>query len=149
MLVARCQPFEVALAVWESAMNARLIEYEALERLELGGAGRRVLRAAMPYADSGLETLFRERLRWLRLPIRAQVWIAGARVDLLIGERLVAQIDGGHHVGRQRARDVAHDAQLASMGYTVLRFTYEQIVHEWPAVQDAVLRAVAGGRHRR
>jgi len=147
-LVASCQRFEVALAVWESALNKRLVLREALARLTLPTAARRVLEAATPFADSGLETIFRERLRWMKTPIRSQIWIDGAPVDLLIGDRLVVQIDGGHHVGLQRGRDLAHDARLASLGYTVLRFTYAQIIDDWPAVQDAVMRAVAAGLHR-
>ena len=36
----------------------------------------------------------------------------------------MVQIDGGHHVGLQRAEDVAHDAALTLLGYHVIRVTY-------------------------
>lgn len=147
-LVAACQPFEAALAVWESALNRGLVDRASLQRLELSAVARRILRHADPFADSGLETIFRDRLRWLRVPVRSQIWIAGRRVDFLIGDRLVAEIDGGHHVGRQRGRDTAHDAHLAILGYTVVRFTYEQVVDGWPAVQETTMRAIAAGLHR-
>jgi very-short-patch-repair endonuclease len=90
----------------------------------------------------------RERLRWLRLSIRVQIWIAGHRVDTLIGERLVLQIDGRHHVGRQRSEDIRHDAELMLMGYRVIRVSYPQVMFEWAAVQDLIMRAVAQGHHR-
>lgn len=146
-LVAACQPFEAALTVWDSALQKGLITKDELSRLALGPGARRVLDAAKEYTDSGLETLFRVRLNWLRVRILTQVWIAGHRVDFLIGDRLVVQTDGGHHVGTQRASDLAHDAALMLRGYTVLRFTYAQIIGDWPAVQDAIVRMIAQGRH--
>lgn len=148
VLVATCQPFEAALAVWESAFTKGLVERQVLRRLALPRAARRLLEEALPFADSGLETLAIPRLRWLRLPLRRQVWIAGHRVDLLIGERLVLQIDGGHHVGAQRESDIAHDAALMLMGYHVIRVGYGQVVDRWHEVQELIMRAVAQGLHR-
>ncbi|MFV0319032.1 DUF559 domain-containing protein [Microbacterium sp.] len=147
-LVAGCQPFEEALAVWDSAIRQGAVSRETLERLTLSGAARDLLDEVSPFADSGLETFFRTRLRWLRVRILSQIWLHGHRVDFLIGDRLVVQIDGGHHVGAQRAADIAHDAELVLRGYTVLRYTYAQIVDDWPAVQDAIQQAVAQGLHR-
>jgi very-short-patch-repair endonuclease len=83
----------------------------------------------------------------MRLRIIPQAWIAGHRVDFLIGERLVLQIDGGHHVGKQREDDIRHDAELRLSGYTVIRVGYRLIIDDWPAVQDLVMRAVAQGLH--
>lgn len=148
LLVERCQPHEAALAVWESALNQRLVERSELARLPLRASARRLLEEATPFADSGLETMFRTRLRWLRHPIRSQTWIHGHRVDFLIGDRLVVQIDGGHHVGAQRAADVAHDAALMLLGFHVIRVTYAQVVERWPEVQDLIMRALAQGLHR-
>lgn len=148
VLVATCRPFEAALTVWESAITRGLADREVLRGLELPPAARRLLAEAQPYADSGLETLAVPRLRWLRLPLRRQVWIAGHRIDLLIGERLALQIDGGHHVGAQRESDIAHDAALMLMGFHVIRVGYAQVVDRWPDVQDVIMRAVAQGLHR-
>ncbi|MCW3491959.1 endonuclease domain-containing protein [Microbacterium sp. SSM24] len=148
VMVAACQPHETALAVWDSALNVGLVEKAELERLPLTGAVRRVLDEATPFADSGLETIFRTRLRWLRHPIRSQIWIHGHRLDFLIGERLAVQIDGGHHVGQQRSEDVAHDAALMLLGFHVIRFTYGQVIDHWPDVQEQIMRAVAQGLHR-
>ncbi|NLP82529.1 DUF559 domain-containing protein [Microbacterium sp. CFH 90308] len=145
--VAACQPYEAALATWESGLNGGLVTKEELGRLPLRPRARRVLADAMPFSDSGLETLVVVRLKWLRLPIRVQIWIAGHRVDFLIGDRLVLQVDGGHHVGLQRAEDVAHDAALTLLGYHVIRVTYVQVVERWHEVQDLVQRAVAQGLH--
>lgn len=146
-LVATCQPFEKALVVWESALKKGLVDLHALRRLDLPSAARRLVEVVGPFADSGLESLVVPRLLWLRLPLRRQVWIAGHRVDLLIGDRLVLQIDGGHHVGAQRERDLAHDAALMLLGYHVIRVGYRQVVDRWHDVQDTIMRAVAQGLH--
>lgn len=147
VLVAQCQPLESAQAIWESALRKGMVMPAALERLALPTCARRVLAEADVWSDSGLETFVVPRLRWLRLPLRRQTWIAGHRVDLLIGERLALQIDGAHHTGLQRDEDIAHDAALLLLGYHVIRVSYVQVVEHWASVQDAIMRAVAQGLH--
>lgn len=145
--IAECEPFEQALATWDSALNKGLVDIRAMSRLPLRPAARRVLAQATPFADAGLETYLRPRLRWLRLPLRTQIWIHGHRVDTLIGDRLVLQIDGRHHVGPQRSQDIRHDAELMLLGYHVIRVSYPQVMFDWSSVQDLIMRAVAQGLH--
>lgn len=114
----------------------------------LGPQARRIRAEMRWFSDSGLETVVIPRLRWLKLPLRQQVWLAGHRVDLLIGDRLVLQIDGGHHVNAQRLADNEHDAILRLKGYHVIRVGYHQVVGDWPAVQELILQAIAQGLHR-
>lgn len=147
MYTARCQNYENALAIWESALNKGFIDHAKLESLPFTGVARKLVLECSPYADSGLESIFRTRLRWLRVPIRAQVWLYGHRVDLLIGERLVVQIDGQDHVGAQRTADNRHDAELKLRDYHVIRVGYEQIMFDWPSVQFLIQEAVARGLH--
>ncbi len=146
--VALCQPYERALAIIESALRKELIDRVAMRRLSLSARALELIDAAQIFSDSGLETFVVPRLAWMKLRIVPQAWIAGHRVDFLIGERLALQIDGGHHVGQQRTSDIAHDAQLMLLGYHVIRVGYEQVVNDWPAVQDVIMRAVAQGLHR-
>jgi len=147
ILVARCQSHEDALATWESALRQHVVDPDVLAEASLTPHARRMLSEATPFADAGTETIFRTRLGWLDVPIVPQVWILGHRVDFLIGERLVIQIDGGHHVGPQRSSDIAHDAELMLRGYHVIRIGYEQLMHGWPEVQSLILAAVAQRRH--
>ena len=144
-LVADCQPYETALSVWESALRKELTTAAVLSRFPLAAGARRILADAQPFSDSGLETVVVPRLRWMRVRIVPQAWIAGHRVDFLIGERLVLQIDGGHHVGSQRERDIAHDAQLMLLGYHVIRVGYGQVMERWHEVQDVIMRASRTG----
>lgn len=146
-LVIACRPEEQARAVVESALRQGLVERDALLRMPLTRIARDLVESASPWSDSGLESFFIPRLRWMRLRITAQAWIRGHRVDFLIGERLVVQIDGGHHVGAQREADIAHDAALMLLGYHVIRVGYGQVVHGWPEVQALIMRAVAQGLH--
>lgn len=146
--VAHCLPLEEAVAVWDSALNNKLIEYAVLARLPFKGVAKQVLLRASRFADSGLESYVRQRLAWLRLRIVAQAWVLGHRVDFLIGERLILQIDGAQHEGAQRTSDNTHDAELSLRGYEVIRVGYWQVVDDWPAVQQLIMMAIAQGLHR-
>lgn len=147
VLVARCQPYEDALATWESALRRSMVDLDVLSRAPLPPAARRLLTDARPFADAGTETILRTRLRWLDLPITPQAWVFGHHVDFLVGERLVIQIDGGHHVGLQRSSDIAHDAELKLRGFHVIRISYDQLMNQWPAVQNRIMAAVAQRLH--
>ncbi|WP_243408756.1 DUF559 domain-containing protein [Microbacterium sp. TPD7012] len=148
VILARCQPYESALATWESAFRQRLVDPAELERAPLPPIARRLVEEARPFADSGTETIFLTRLAWLDLAITPQVWILGHRVDFLIGERLIVQVDGGHHVGAQRSSDIAHDALLTLHGYHVIRIGYDQLMNQWLWVQRTILAAIGQRLHR-
>ncbi|CAG7616719.1 DUF559 domain-containing protein [Leucobacter soli] len=145
--VAVCQPYEAALAVWESALHQQLVAYDRLRALPYRSGAQTLLRASTPFSDSGLETLVVSRLRWLRIRVLAQAWVHGHRVDFLIGDRLILQLDGRDHVGRQRTEDNRLDSLLLLNGYSTIRVGYSQVLYDWPAVQHEILTAVAQGLH--
>ncbi|WP_029149802.1 endonuclease domain-containing protein [Microbacterium indicum] len=146
-LVADCQPYEQAIAIWESAFRKELVSPDQLALLPFGPNARRMLADAMPFSDSGLESICYHRLLWLNIPMERQVWILGRRRDLKIGARLIVEIDGGHHVDAQRLADNEHDAQLRLAGYHVIRVGYRQIFDDWPTVQALITGAIARGLH--
>ena len=148
--VAACAPREAALTIWESAARIERLSPESLRRVRWTTPAAHECAASITgLSDSGLETLFVVRLRPWGIPIRQQIVLAGKRVDVLIGDRLVVQIDGFafHSTAADRGRDVAHDRELSLRGYTVLRFTYAQVVHDWPSVERAIARAIAARAH--
>ena len=148
--VAGCLPREHARVLWESATRTERLSTDALQRVRwTNPVARDLAQEVTGLSDSGLETIFVHRLSPWGLPMRQQVVLAGRPVDVLIGDRLVVQIDGFayHSTAADRGRDVAHDRELQLRGYTVLRFTYAQIVRDWPAVERAVSRAIAAGLH--
>lgn len=147
--VAACLDRMDALAVWNSAARQPDLSPRVLRSVAWSTPRARELAGAVSVlSDSGLETYAVERLRALGLAVRQQVWIADQPVDLLIGELLVVQLDGGHHLEqKQRRRDIRHDAHLRLMGYTVLRFDYQQVLFDWPYVEAIVTAAVAQRLH--
>ncbi|TDN92679.1 DUF559 domain-containing protein [Microbacterium sp. BK668] len=150
--VSECVPRESALTVWESAVRKGAVSLDALRRVDWGSSRARVIAdACSALSDSGLETIFRSRISPFGVVIRQQVWIDGHPVDFLIGDRLVVQIDGFEHhsSAADRRRDIAADARLVLLGYTVLRFDYQQVMFDWHVVERTVLAAVAQGLHRR
>ncbi|WP_407360425.1 hypothetical protein [Microbacterium sp. LBN7] len=121
-VVLTCRTQASRLGLWLHDHRGRPhFAVESLHGLAWKPAARGILLRASPFADAGLETYVRERLRWLKLRVLVQIWIAGHRVDTLIGDRLVLQIDGAHHTGSQRSEDIRHDAELLLMGYRVIR----------------------------
>ncbi|QKJ20141.1 endonuclease domain-containing protein [Microbacterium hominis] len=148
--IAVCLDAESAQVVWNSAVKLESRSPAALQRVRWRTqAARDCADRASEQSDSGLETIAVVRLTPWGIPIQQQVVLLGRPVDILMGERLVIQIDGyAHHASSaQRSRDVAFDAELALLGYTVLRFTYVQIVHDWEGVERTIARAIAAGLH--
>ncbi len=148
--LATCLTPENAQIVWNSALKAENLTPAAVRRVRWRTPQARACAdRASDQSDSGLETILVVRLSPWGLLMRQQVVLLGRPVDLLIGERLVIQVDGfAHHsTSAQRSKDVAFDAELVLMGYTVLRFTYAQVMHDWPLVERTIARAIAAGAH--
>lgn len=148
--IALCQPFDIALVLWEAACTAERLAPETLRAVRwTSRAAHELAAAVVGLSDSGLETLVVAPLRRWGLKVRQQVKIAGRLVDVLVGDRFVIQIDGYefHSSSAQRTRDIAHDAELRLRGYTVLRFSYHQVVRDWASVERTIRRALAAGLH--
>jgi len=96
-------------------------------------------------SEPGLETITRYLLRLAGLRVETQVSIAGlGRVDLLVEGHLIVELDGWEFHGDEKAfeADRRRDTVAASGRYRVLRFTYRQVMFEWPSVYAAVLAAL-------
>ncbi|WP_221585435.1 endonuclease domain-containing protein [Microbacterium sp. G2-8] len=149
--IATCLPEVPAFAVWESAVHEGLATPEHLGRLTWTSLAARDLASRVgPLSDSGVESTFVARCRRAEIAVVQQVRLAGKPVDALIGRRLVVQLDGYafHRDTAQRRKDLAHDRKLTSMGYTVLRFSYYDVMHCWAVVERDIRRAIAQGLAR-
>src|SRR5690606_354540 len=103
-----------------------------------------VLRYIDPEPDSGLESIVRLWLLQLGIPFIHHASIAGLEVDFLIGDSLVVELDGGTHKTPEAfERDRQRDALLVSLGYVVLRFTYDRVMHHPDQWQAAIRRNLA------
>jgi very-short-patch-repair endonuclease len=150
MHVADCRPFDEAVATWESALRLRRVPAGVLARLPMRSAAARLVRTTSPaLSDSGIESIPVVRLARIGIVARQQVVLDGHPVDILIGERLVLQIDGFefHRGTVQRERDLAQDRRLRLLGYTVFRYGYRQVLGEWDSVESEVRLAMAQGLH--
>jgi len=149
--VARCQIHELAVAMFDSALNRGLIGLKELCAIgeHQSARFRAVVDSCDGRADAGNESILRVRLRRIGIAMVPQVRIDGHPVDGLIGERLVIQTDGfgPHSDPVQRARDLRQDNRLRLIGYEALRFSAMQIFTSWDYVEDSITRAVAQGWH--
>lgn len=152
-IAVRCLPRDDAVAVLDSVVNLRLLRRsEVLDVLaDLPQCYRDYAGLIDGGAQSGIETRFRLGCRALNLPLRSQVPIGGVgRVDFLIGDRLVVEVDGRetHAPATAFAADRRRDLALKERGYLVLRLTYAQVMYEWPRVAALLRSLVARQEHR-
>lgn len=121
--------------------------------LEVGCASPARLRELMARtstrSESGSESLLRHDLVRANVRVRTQVWIGRDRVDLLVGDRLIIEVDSvAHHTGSERyVADRVRDQRLMAQGYQILRVTYHQVVRDRPRLVALVLHLCAGGVH--
>jgi very-short-patch-repair endonuclease len=98
--------------------------------------------------ESLLEKRFADLVRRHELPaltVQYEVWHAGrfiARVDAALpGQRLAIEVDGFEHHSspEQFQRDRTRQNRLVALGWTVLRFTWDDVVRR-PAMVAATIR---------
>jgi very-short-patch-repair endonuclease len=152
-------PFDEALAVADSALRAGLGKKDRaeLQRLRRGVAPqhRPKVERVLASADAGAAGPFESVLRAITLDVpgldvEPQVriddgdgWIG--RVDLAdLGLRLVLEADSMEYHGERSAqdRDCARYTRLTSSGWLVLRFTWEQVMHQPDWVRAQISSAV-------
>lgn len=148
--VARCLEPTDAVTIWESALRRKLVTLPHLRRTEWhSNAVNGVLERVGLQSDSVLELRFLAIMRSCGVEVRQQVLIDGHPVDALIGERLIVQLDGFefHSAAKDRRKDLRQDTRLTLLGYTVLRFDYQQVMFDQQYVQETILNAIAQGLH--
>jgi very-short-patch-repair endonuclease len=149
--IFRCQHMDVGFVVLESALHQNRIDvfqyYELLDGIPT--KARRLARLADASSESGAESLLKLMLLRRGIPFRQQVVIADiGRVDFLVGERLVIEVDSKEHHS-DPYKDRRRDALLSVEGHRVLRFMYSQIVYERDQVEAAIFSALARSDHNR
>jgi very-short-patch-repair endonuclease len=136
---------EYAVAALDSALHDRFLRPPDLPAIAAGLPRhlQPLTAAADGRSESGIESIARHLLRLLGLRVEVQVLIEGVgRVDLLVEGRLIVELDGRQwHADFERDR--RRDTSAAIGRYRTLRFTWAQVLHDWPRVQSAVLAALA------
>lgn len=145
--VVRCQPRRFSVAVLDSALHAGLVSVREVEHLLERVPARHRFAATLldPRAESGVESLVRLALVDAGLQCVSQVAIPGVgRVDLLVGGRVIVEVDGRQWHADQQHRDYARDLAAQSSGRAVVRADYLHAVDH----VDLVVRAVRGALRR-
>ena len=146
--IASVVPLSVLQRAVERAEELRLVDHDRLRALtETRRPGVRALRAAlaMPLTmtRSELERRFLALCRAHAVPApRGNHPLGEHRVDFLWPEhRLVVETDGGehHHTRAAFEGDRRRDADLALLGYRVVRFTHRRVRDE-PAEVARILK---------
>ncbi|MFW0786071.1 type IV toxin-antitoxin system AbiEi family antitoxin domain-containing protein [Gordonia sp. CPCC 206044] len=151
---SRCLTPEDFVVVCDSILFQRKMEKADL-RGQLSSAPaavRQLLDWCDGHAESGTESMVRFRLRSRRISAKVQVEIDGVgRVDLLVGDRLIVEIDGEefHRTAEQFEEDRRRDRVAAELGYLTIRLTYRAVVDQWVEVEEQIVSIVRSGRHRR
>jgi len=146
--LAVCQDAEFTFVVAESALAKGWITRSEFDRIlaDLPSALRGLLKSADRNSGSGTESMFAYRMRRFGVRFRQQVQIGIDRVDFLLGDKQVVEIDSvAHHT---LAENCARDARLGIASFRTLRFMGIQVEHDWPTVQRAVFAALSRGDHR-
>jgi very-short-patch-repair endonuclease len=143
--VAFSEPLPEAVAIIDSAIRRTPIgrfDLEAIKK-KLPKRARLAVNLASGLPESGTESVLFVILEQVGLSPRAQVPIPLTdfdRLDIVIGDRLVIECDSEEYHGglRNRLRDLRRDAELAALGFIVLRFDYHQVFFELDAVLAAI-----------
>lgn len=151
----RCGTAEQGLIVLESALNKKLVTRDDVDRV-LTTLSRRKARAigtVSGLSQSGTETAVKYRLERKGYRVRQQVRFEQVGwVDMVVGESLVIEADSFLHHDADRVayrRDRERDARLISMGFTVLRLTYQQVFETWEETALLIEQALRARVHRR
>lgn len=138
---ARILPFDEALAIADSALRCGAVTRTDLDAVDVRGAGADAVRRVLAHADKRAANPFESVLRALCIEAGLAVE-PQAVLDLGTGEvrpdlvchllRLVLEADSWtfHASRKAHRRDCARYNLLVIRGWRVLRFTWEQVMHD-------------------
>ena len=143
---------ETGLIVLESAARLERLPYSAVRALlaDVPACKIGVYRHFSERSEGGNETRPRLSLQRMGVRVRAQVTIDGiGRVDLLVGRSLIVECDSArHHTSSDDyRRDRQRDLRARSLGYTVIRLTWEQIFLDWANTRRMLSAVLKTRRH--
>lgn len=147
-----CHGEDAFFATLESALHQGALTADGRAELRecITESARWLVDLAHTDSESGLESLLRVRLHRLGISLQTQIEVPGVgRVDFVLGDRLILEVDGGlgHEGPENRHKDLLRDAVAAGHGFDTLRFDYEMVVNDWPVVEEAILAKLALGLH--
>ena len=88
-------------------------------------------------ADSKAEVLFYDILSKNNIEFRFQYRIGPYRVDYLMGDTLIVELDGPHHE-KQKDYDSKRDSYLRGLGFKILRIPINYVALDSAAVIEGI-----------
>ena len=148
--VLRCCAYEYAVAVVDSALSRELLSLRDVKRLARTSARFAALPNDVdPQSGSGAESVFRVRGRRCGWPLKSQVRIDGlGRVDFLLGDRVLVEIDSRTWHDDKYQSDHTRDLVALRRGYLPSRPTYEHVMHEWQWLERVIDGVMRRGEHQ-
>lgn len=151
---ARCFDEEGFIILCDSALNSGKVNPWTLRQAFAQAPAwvRAAIEKTERGAASGTESAVRLRLRAKGLTVVVQHHVPGVGyVDLLIGRRLVLELDSfEHHTGEENyEEDRRRDNRLIALGYLPMRLTYAQVFTRWDAAYADLQAVIRSDRHRR
>lgn len=153
---ARHLPFDEALAIADSALRSASVTRAELDAAEVRGAGAAAVRRVLAQADARAANPFESVLRALCIEEGVEV-VPQQAIDLgtgtvhpdLVGviRRLVLEADSWsfHATRKAHKRDCVRYNLLTIHGWRVLRFTWEQVMHDQAYVRWVLRLLVSDG----
>jgi very-short-patch-repair endonuclease len=150
--VIECCDRDTAIAIVDSALHNRSISVRGLRGIvaTMPEKYRSLVDETDARSESGYESVCRARCVRRGFRIRTQVGIPGVgRVDMLIGDRLIVEVDGRewHDDSDAYLADRARDLAAHLQGYVTVRLAPHHIVHEWAWAEHVLTAMVARGEH--
>jgi very-short-patch-repair endonuclease len=142
--VVRCQSPRFAVAVIDSALHRGVIDdADVAELMSRVPAVRRLPMTWFDaHSESGIESLVRFDVQRAGLRCRTQVRIPEVgRVDVLVEDRVIVEVDGREWHKGEQVRDYRRDLLATRLGHFPVRVDYHHAVFEPALVVSAVQRA--------
>ena len=145
---------DLGIATLDSALHRGALSAAQFAdlRTSLPRRCRRILDLADKRSESGTESIVRVGLLRAGIRLRLQVWVLhDVRVDLLIGDRLVIEVDSRefHDDPDAFERDRRRDLLLKALGFEVVRVSYAQVMGDWLGILATIQAMVSRGQHLR
>lgn len=146
---ARALPFDEALAIADSALRSGKVTRDELDAIDVRGAGADAVRRVLRHADGRAANPFESVLRALCIEAGLDV-VPQMELDLGTGAihpdlvclllHLVLEADSWtfHATRKAHRKDCARYNLLVIRGWRVLRFTWEQVMHDQSYVRWAL-----------
>jgi very-short-patch-repair endonuclease len=153
--VVATEPHDVAIAVLDSALFRQALSSTEFAAMVRGWPSwmRRIATRVDGRSEGFPESIARVRLEdagiGRRASIRIQPEVVGRRLDIVLGDRLLIEVDGyAHHSTPQQISDDRHrELELLALGFIIIRLTYQLVMHEWDSVLHAIEVVLDRGDH--